>query len=110
VALIRAGQRVRIRLDFLPARIFCGAIVEIAKSDLKMVPRELATGADLAVRVDPRGVARPLSISYQVRVRLDEQPVVSLLGSRGQAKILVEPQSLAEQLYRGLRQTFEVRW
>jgi putative peptide zinc metalloprotease protein len=110
VALVREGQRVRIRLDFLPARIFYGIIVEIAKSDLKMVPRELASGADLAVRVDPRGVARPLSISYQARVRLDEQPDVSLLGSRGQAKILVEPQSLAEQLYRGLRQTFEVRW
>ena len=110
VALVREGQRVRVRLDFLPARIFYGTIVEIAKSDLKMVPRELAAGADLAVRVDPHGVARPLSISYQARVRLDEQPDVSLLGCRGQVKILVEPQSLAEQLYRGLRQTFEVRW
>lgn len=110
VALVHEGQRVRIRLDFLPAQILYGTIVEIAKSDLKAVPRELATGADLAVRVDPRGVARPLSISYQARVRLDEQPGVSLLGGRGQTKILVEPQSLAERLYRGLRQTFEIRW
>ncbi len=110
VALVREGQRVRIRLDFLAGRVFYGTIVEIAKSDLKVVPRELAAGADLAVRVDPRGVARPLSISYQARVQFDEQPGVSLLGSRGEAKILVDPQSLAERLYRGVRQTFEVRW
>jgi putative peptide zinc metalloprotease protein len=110
VALVREGQPVRLRIDALPGEVFEGRVVEIATSDLKVVPRELAAGADLAVRVDPRGIARPASISYQVRVRFDRQPGVSLLGSRGQAKILVEPQSLVERLYRAFRQTFELRW
>ncbi len=110
VALVREGQPVRLRIDALPGEVFEGRVVEIATSDLKVVPRELAAGADLAVCVDPRGIARPASISYQVRVRFDRQPGVSLLGSRGQAKILVDPQSLVERLYRAFRQTFELRW
>jgi len=110
VALVREGQSVRLRIDSLPGEVYEGRVVEIAKSDLKTVPNELAAGRELAVRVDPRGSTQPASISYQVRIRFDRQPGVSLLGSCGQAKILVEPQSPFERINRAIRQNFELRW
>jgi hypothetical protein len=42
-------------------------------------------------------------------VKLDDHAGVPLLtAARGQAKILVEPQSLAERLVRSFRKTFTV--
>jgi putative peptide zinc metalloprotease protein len=110
VALLRLGQRVRLCVDLLPGEMCEGCIEEIAKCDMKVMPRELAVGADLPVHIDPQGIAQPASISYQVRVRFDSQPRVSLAGSRGKAKVLVEPQSLLDRLVRALRQNFEFRW
>jgi len=110
VALLREGQSVHLRIDSLPGEVYEGRVVEIAKSDLKALPQELTAAADVAVRVDPRGIARPASISYQVRVSFDRPPGISLAGSRGQAKILVAPQSLFQQFYRAVRQTFVLRW
>ena len=47
--------------------------------------------------------------SYQARVVLDEPADTPLLpGTRGRAKITVEPQSLAQRLYRFLQQMFNL--
>ncbi len=110
IALIQPGQRVHVRIDALPGEVFEGRVVEIASRDLKVVPRELATGADLPVHVDRQGVARPASITYQVRVQLTRQPEIAVPGGRGQAKFFVEPISLVARLQRVVRQNLTLRW
>jgi len=102
---VRIGQRVRIRLDEVPGEILEGTITEIAKNDLKVVPREL-DGGDLATRTDRHGVSRPLETSYQARVELDAHAHRLLTGARGRAKILVDAQPLGQRLYRYLKRTF----
>jgi len=103
---VRTGQRVRIRLDEVPGEILLGTVTEIAKNDLKVVPRELAGGADLLTQTDQHGVTRPLETSYQVRVHLDDHDHRLLVGARGRAKILVDAQPLGQRFYRYLKRTF----
>jgi putative peptide zinc metalloprotease protein len=109
VKFVRKGQRVRLKLDELPGEILRGTITEIAISDLKVAPRELATGKDLAVRVDEEGIPRPTETSYQARVALDEHNRRLLTGTGGRAKIVVDRQSLGRRLYRALGRTFNFR-
>ena len=103
---VREGQRVRMQLDELPGRILGGTVTEIAKTDLKVAPRELAAGRDLPVRVDEEGIPRPVETSYHARVMLDEHDHNLLTGTRGRAKILADSQPLAWRLYRYLGRTF----
>ena len=109
IKFVRKGQCVRLKLDELPGNILRGRITEIAKTDVKVAPRELASGKELAVRVDEQGVARPSEISYQARVALDEHDRWLLTGTGGRAKILVDRQSLGRRLYRALGRTFNFR-
>ena len=110
VNLVSKGQKVRLQVDEAPGRVLVGTIVELANLDLKVMPRELAKGSEIPVRLDEKGVPHPLATSYQARVVLDETPDTPLLpGTRGRAKIAVEPQSLAQRFYRFLQQTFGVR-
>jgi hypothetical protein len=109
VQYVRLGQRVRTQFAVAPAAILTGEIVEIAKRNILTVPQELAVDQELANRPDATGSRRPVRTSYSVRIKLDEQASVPLLTSaRGQAKILVEPQSLAERFVRSFRKTFTV--
>jgi putative peptide zinc metalloprotease protein len=107
VALVRQGQRVRIRLEEMPGTVLHGTVVEMAKADIKVVPRELVKGVDLPVRLDERGIPRPQATSYQARVALDAADAPLLMGTRGRARIVVDPQSPAQRLYRYLRRTFQ---
>jgi len=106
VKFVRKGQRVRMQLDELPGKILGGTITEIAKTDLKVAPRELATGRDLPIRVDEQGIPRPVETSYQARVTLDDHDRRLLTGTRGRAKILAGSQSLGRRLCRYLGRTF----
>jgi putative peptide zinc metalloprotease protein len=109
VQFVRLRQRVRMHFDVAPASILTGEITEIAKRNIVTVPQELAVDQELANRTDATGSRRPVRTSYSVRVKLDEQAGAPLLtAARGQAKILVEPQSLAERLLRSFRKTFTV--
>ena len=47
IALIQLGQAVHVRIDLLPGEVYEGRVVEIASRDLKVMPRELASGAEL---------------------------------------------------------------
>ena len=107
VALVRVGQTVRLTLDQTPGEVITGEVVELAKTDLKVAPRELTKA--LPVRMDPRGVPRPATISYQARVRLDPHDRVLLVGAPGRAKILAEPMPLGQRLYRFAVGLFEFR-
>jgi len=106
LVFVKHGQRVRMQFDELPATVLDGTVTEIAKTDLKVVPRELAMANELPTRVDENGVHRPLNTSYQVRVSLDGHEGMLLTGARGRAKILADPQPLGRRLYRYLRRTF----
>ncbi len=106
VELVETGQRVRVRLDHLPDAVFEGTVVEIARLDLKVMPRELAAAGDLPSRVDDRGVSHPVDTWYQARVRFDEDPAHLMAVALPYAKIAVAWQSLGARLARYLKQTF----
>jgi len=103
---VRPGQQVRLAVDEMPGRVLFGTVVEVAKTDLKVAPRELGKGSDLPIRVDEKGVSHPQTTSYQVRVALDKHEGNLLAGTRGRAKILADPQPLGQRWYRSLRSTF----
>ena len=103
---VRKGQRVRMQLDQMPGEILDGTIAELAKSDLKVAPRELSKESDLLIRVEKDGIARPAATSYQARVVLDQHDRQLLVGTRGRAKIVAEPQPLAQRVYRYLKRLF----
>jgi len=103
---VRTGQHVRMLFDEAPGQVLHGTVAEIAKTDLKVAPRELAAGRELAVRVDEEGIPRPVETSYHARVVLDEHDHDLLTGTRGRAKILGSSQSLGRRLYRYLGRTF----
>jgi putative peptide zinc metalloprotease protein len=106
IELVQVGQRVRLVLDHLPGDAFWGQIVELAKLDLAVMPRELAAAGDLPARTDQRGVSRPLDTWYQARVLFDEAPPYRLARVHGRAKIVVASRSLAWRMTRYLKQTF----
>ncbi len=108
IQFLRLGQPVRLRLDTLPGKVLEGTIVEVAQKDAKVAPRELAT-VDLPVRVSRDGVARPVDAAYQARVSLDEHDYHLPIGSRGKAKVVVQPQPLGRRLFRYLSRTFRFR-
>jgi len=105
---VRVGQGARLKLASLPGRVLTGTVVEVAKTDLKVIPRELAAQGDLPVRQETSGTPRPATTSYQARVVIDDCPPGMLVGARGQAKILSEPRSLAQRLVRWLTHVFRL--
>ena len=106
VELVAPGQRVRIRLDHLPGQTFWGTVVEVARLDMQVMPRELAAAGDVPSESDDRGVRRPLDTWYQALVEFDDEPPYSVARVHGSARISVAPRSLGAQLVRYLKQTF----
>jgi hypothetical protein len=107
---VRVGQNVQLHLAELPGETLKGTISSIGELDLKVAPRELVIAGDLPSRTDESGVSRPLSASYQARVKLDPAAHLSLRsGAPGRARISADPQSLANRLVRYLQQTFEMK-
>jgi putative peptide zinc metalloprotease protein len=106
IDFVRKGQDVEIKLDELPFDIFEGTIEEIAPSESKVVPKQIAAkaGGDLATKTDESGVEKPMSASYQARVRLDDSEDLLRLGLRGRAKIHTPDQTIGQRIWRGLNQ------
>ena len=98
----------RLRLAQLPRQFLSGEITEIGELDMDLVPRELLGEKHLAARTDRAGQARPLSTTYQARVRLDEHGQTLSIGATGVAKVEVESQTLARLIYRYLRRTLRL--
>ena len=88
-----------------------GVIEEVSRSDLKSSPRNLSNkaGGELATATGAGGVERPLSTSFQARVRLDNADGLLRLGLRGTAKIHAGRQTLGARFYRYLSQTFRIK-
>ena len=113
--MVRPNQKVDVKLDELPGRIFTGRITEIAPEALRITPNALSTKykGELATKTDPTsGVEHPMSTSYQARVPLDEPkdllPLLRL-GLTGQAKIYADPQTCAARLWRFIGRTFNFK-
>lgn len=109
VTFVRRGQRVRLQLDQTPGAVLEGTIAEVAQTEVKVAPRELAGQSDLLVRRDAQGVARPVETSYQARVVLDHHDHRLLVGTRGRAKVLVEPLTLGQRAWRFVQRLFRFR-
>jgi putative peptide zinc metalloprotease protein len=111
IEFVREGAEVEIQLDELPGQTLHGVIDEVSRSDLKASPRNLSNkaGGELATATGAGGVERPLSTSFQARVRLDNESELLCLGLRGTAKIHAGRQTLAARFYRYLSQTFRIK-
>jgi putative peptide zinc metalloprotease protein len=106
VELVVPGQSVAIRLDSLPGETYRGRVVEIARLDVDVMPRELAAAGDVPARTDRHGLSRPLDTWYQARVAIDADPPHGLARVHGRAKIAVAPQTAATRIARYLKKTF----
>ncbi|MBN2296763.1 MAG: HlyD family efflux transporter periplasmic adaptor subunit [Pirellulales bacterium] len=106
IDFVKKGQEVEIKLDELPFDVYEGTIEEIAPSESKFVPKQIAAkaGGDLATTTDEAGVEKPLSASYQARVLIDDPDDLIRLGLRGRAKIHTASQTLGQRIWRGLNQ------
>lgn len=108
VQYVRLDQRIRLQFDIGPAVQLSGRIIEIAKRNIEDVPRELAVAQELANRTDSSGRRRPVRSTYTIRISLDQGDERVLTGTCGQAKIEVEPQTLAKRLLRVLQRALRV--
>ncbi|HEX2473573.1 MAG TPA: hypothetical protein VHK01_02435, partial [Lacipirellulaceae bacterium] len=108
VQYVRPGQPVRLQLAMYPTSVITGQVTEIAERNVTSVPRELVADQELASRLDDSGARRPVRTTYSVRVTLDEHDLHLLSGARGRAKIVVDPQPLAQRALRALRRTLTV--
>jgi len=111
VKFVHEGDRVEIKLDELPGETIHGVIEAVSRSDLKLSPENLSnkTGGELATTTGPSGSERPLSTSFQARVRLENVEDRLRIGFRGRAKIHGSRRTLATRLWRYLSQTFRFR-
>ncbi len=111
IEFVQEGAEVEIKLDELPGRTLRGVVEEVSRSDLKASPRNLSNkaGGELATATGAGGVERPLSASFQARVRLEDPEGLLRLGLRGTAKIHAGRQTLAARFYRYLSQTFCIK-
>jgi len=108
VEFVSVGQRVSLRLDDLPGQEFPGVIEEISQIDLKVTPRHSSNKAqgEVPSKTDESGVERPLNISFQAKVYLDNPDGLVRLGFRGKAKIYARWQTLGQRAWRFVNRTF----
>ena len=109
IELVKVGQAVEIVWNDRPGRVVRGTVAEISDLDLEVAPQELLAHEDLPLTRDASGVPRPVSASYQVRVRLEGGIGSRVIGMQGRAKIETPQQSLARRLYRYLSRTFRFK-
>ncbi|GAB4138585.1 hemolysin D [Thermopirellula anaerolimosa] len=115
VDFVRSGLSVRIKLDELPSRTFHGEIAEVAKRQAEAASIRLSgkAGGELATKTDPEtGLEKPISISYQARVPLEDDSGLLFPGLRGRAKIRTDPANwltVAERFWRIVTRTFNFR-
>ena len=105
---VDVGQQVEIKFDEYPMKTAYGTVEEIAKTDLKVVPREVSSRAkgDLTTETDASGNERPMSASYQIRVPIENFSPKLLSGFRGRAKIHTPSRTLGAVIVRYLFKTF----
>ncbi|NLS93506.1 MAG: HlyD family efflux transporter periplasmic adaptor subunit [Planctomycetaceae bacterium] len=105
VQLVRTGDSARILLDQSERVILEGRVRQIDASRLEAVPPQLAVLGTIP-SVHDKDLARPVETYYQIEIALDDTTAVQMVGLRGQARITVRPQSIAQRVVRFLGRTF----
>ena len=108
IEFIRPGQTVDIVLEQLPGRQFSGKVSRISQVGMKYSPTTLSekAGGDLLTKTDSSGRERPVNVTYEASVELDDPTGQILIGGSGRAKIHVGSRSLGQRLWRYLSETF----
>ena len=109
VRLVRVGQTVRLRWVEAPGQVQYGEIADVAELDIDHMTNDLVRRANLPVRVTSTGRMKPVGTWYQASVRLQPSRDDLMPGTVGEARILVDPQSLVTQFRQWLRRTFAFR-
>ena len=114
IEFVNARQPVDLYLDGLPGRKLTGQVDQISQEDMHSAPTNvsLKSGGDLATRTDAAGVERPLEVTYQASVSLDDKTGAIgmgaiVTGATGSAKIHAGYQPLARRLWRLACRTFQ---
>ena len=111
VEFVAPGQKVEIMLNQTADYVYANCEIErVSTEDLKASPAHLSSlnGGSLPTKMDPSGVARPLSPIFEAVVPLPEQDPNGLLrlGLVGNAKISTAPRTLFSRLWRYAVHTF----
>jgi putative peptide zinc metalloprotease protein len=108
---VREGQKVELRFDNLPERIYEGVVEDISDRPLEFVPEVLSNklGGDLPTMTDSQGRERLMSPAYQATILLEEDTRYLKSGMRGLARFSVPTRTAGQWLWRYLRQTFHFR-
>ena len=90
VDLVDLGQKVDIKLQAFPHLTFHGVIKEKSAGDEMKVASHLLSsksGGEVATKVDPHsGVEKPVEVSYQAKVPLDDREGLLSLRLRGRPR------------------------
>lgn len=111
IEFVREQQSVDVILDELPGTRLSSRIASVSQSDLKVAPRGLSAkaGGQVATRTDAAGHERPINVTYQASVPLDDADGLMVLGVHGQARIHAGYQTLAARVWRYASETFHFR-
>lgn len=108
---IHTNQKVQIKLDHLPSRVFEGTIGAIAERHAEFAPGTLSNkaGGVLPTVTDAQGRERLTSVAYEATVLLDEHGDRLCAGMRGNSRFLVGHRSPWNWVWRWYRHTFNFR-
>lgn len=111
IEFIEEGQQVEIQLEALGGRLIRGTITKVARADMKSTPASLTNkaGGDLATKTDESGVEKPLSVSYEASVPIDNPSGLLRQGLRGTAKIHATRQTLWQRVARYVQKTWDFK-
>ena len=105
---VKAGQTVRLQVEYAPAELLTGQVVEIAEVNAETAPTELVSQHEIAVHDTKSRGTRLIRTLYQARVEIDDTHLPLLAGVRANVRIKVASQTVVEKLLRWARQTFAV--
>jgi putative peptide zinc metalloprotease protein len=109
VEFVAPGQAVEVMLSQSAEYVYVSKIEVVFPENEKTTPTHLSSlhGGDLPTKMDPGGVARPLSPIYKAIVPLPNDPNHLLrIGLVGKAKITTAPRTLWSRLVRYALHTF----
>ncbi|MCL2742828.1 MAG: hypothetical protein FWE67_03155 [Planctomycetaceae bacterium] len=108
---LNIGQRVELKLNEYPDRVFEGEITQIEEQALDTVDAQLSTrgGGEVPTTTRQDGLEQPQNASYRVRMPLDNPDLSVKPGMTGAAKVHVAPQTLGMRGWRFFNETFNFK-
>jgi putative peptide zinc metalloprotease protein len=108
---LSVGQRVELKLNEYPDRVFEGQITQIEEQSLDTVEVQLSTraGGEVPTTTRQDGLEEPQNASYRVRMPLDNPDLSIAVGMTGAAKVHVAPQTLGMRARRFFNETFNFK-